>query len=400
MAVGLGVAASLRPSGLGVASALASDPLHLRAGVILFYGSVALLLSVLWARLSSDAAAIIRLRDHVTRALILCAVGPLLVLAANWAIVTGVTSDHLALLPAAAPLAIAVLYTVVVHPLSGITGAGLAARLVLRSSYVWLLASAALQFAWVAARVFGDRPDFLWYLERPTVEIALLGFGITAALGVLLTNLNVVYHSRNMAQTLMRTYQAANGLIVLWGLSLMWSIRFPGGYQGLASAVIGIMLMILLAVVVRSSGLLARRNLPWLGSAGDRDGAWASGLASMVMLLVCVTGGLVAVSGVVVAALGDQPPRGLLGAQVVAVGLGIVPLAVAAAVAAMLKRFSIAPAAGSMLVAAGALAGLVLWSVGGLVEHSIAAVTLGAEMVIAVGLLLLVLAIQNVTVPE
>ncbi|MBD3291849.1 MAG: hypothetical protein GF393_02930, partial [Armatimonadia bacterium] len=232
IAICLGPAADLRASGLGVAPALASTPLHFRHSIALFYGCAALLLSVLWSRLASDAPVIAQLRRHVSHALLLCAIGPLVVLGANYAIVTGITSRHLALLPAAIPAVVAALYALTTFRLSGITGVGLGARLVLRGSYVWLLTGAGLQFAWVAARVFSGRQDLLWFIERPVLEVTMLGFAISAALGVLFTSLNAMYHSRDLTQTVMRGHYVANGLVLLWGLSLMWSTRFPGSYQG------------------------------------------------------------------------------------------------------------------------------------------------------------------------
>lgn len=399
VAVGLGVVADLRPSGLDVAAPLASDPMHLRYSIALFYGSVALLLSVLWSRLSSDAPVVARLRRHVFGALWLSAIGPLLVPAANYAMVTGLTSRHLALLPALLAVVVAALYALTAHRLSGITGVGLGARLMLRSSYIWLLIATGMQFVWVAARVLTGRGDLLWFIERPTLEVALLGFGISASLGVLLTSLNVMYHSRDMTQVLMRGYHGANGLVLLWGLSLMWSIRFPGGYQGLVAAVVGIALMIAFTILAGSSGLLDRQRLPWLGSADPGDGRWASGLASVLMLLVVLAGVLVAICATLLPALGGQPPDGLFAAQGVAVCLGVIPLAVASAMAATARGAGVGPTVGSVFVAIGAPAGTALWAVTGLIAWT-ALPAIGAEVLVAIGLVSLAVAGGRMSVPE
>ncbi|MGI5816605.1 MAG: hypothetical protein ACOX9R_00760 [Armatimonadota bacterium] len=385
----------MRVAGLGVAPALASEALHLRSAVILFYGCVALLLSVLWSRLARDAPVIAQLRGHVDRTLILCAIGPPLVLAANYAIVRGLISDVVALLPAALALAVAGLYSAVAHRLSGITGVGIAARLVLRSSYAWLSVAALAQFAWVAARVFGSHADLLWYLERPALEVAAIGFGLTAALGVLLTNLNTVYHSRNITQTLMRTCQAANGLIALWGLSLMWSMRFPGGYQGLASAVIGISLLFVLARVAASSGLLQRFRLPRQSDRGGGDGPLAGTLAAAVMLLVAITGVLVGMSAVLLAATGEQPAAEMLAAEIVAIGLGMVPLSLGAAVSARARGVVAGLSAGSLLIGVGTLLGLILWPLRGALADPLGGLAAGAEILIAAGIVLMATAVRR-----
>lgn len=394
----LGLAAALRPSGLAVAPALASSPLHLRAGILLFSASVAFIASVLWARLASTAPAIARLQRQLSWTLALCAITPLLVLGANYVVVTGLLPRHLALIPSLSALATAALYATVVHPLSGITGVGLGARLVLRSSYLWLLGSALMQFVWVTARVFADRPSLLWHAERPTIEVGLIGFAVYGALGLLLTNLHGLYHSRNMTQTLMRTHYVINGLLASWGLIEMWSMRFPGSYQVLLAPVVAIALLIFLAIVAGSSGLLDRRG----AAAGEQsvDGARASVLATAVMVLIILLGVLITISATTMAGRSDQPLPGLLGAQVVAVGLAIVPLAVAACVAAMRKRSGPTPASSAVLIAVGAFPAIVLWSLNGIAGRPLSAHAALAELIAGIGVALLALLAHSVTVPD
>lgn len=396
----LGLGAEWRSAGLGVAPALASDSQHLRALVMLLYGCTALVSSILWSRLSSDAPAVARLRGHMRLLVIFCGIGPLLTVLLNYTIFTGITPDHLGLLEPLLALAVAALYAMVVHRLSGITGVGMGARLMLRSSYIWLTVTAALHLVWTATRVFGDNPRILWFVERPTIEVAMIGFGIPAALGVLLVSLHAIYHSRNMTQTLMGTYQLTNGLVVLWGASLMWVVRFPGGYQGLASAVVGIALMILLASIAGSSGFLERRSLPWVNGSTPVDGPWAVAMASMTMLLIVVTGVLIGVSGIVLAGLGQQPPVGTFAAELMAVALGLVPLASAAAVATGMPGKPTRLAVGASMVAVGAVGATMLWSLSGVVERSVGIPTGLAELLIAGGLVLIAAGAQKVSMPE
>lgn len=394
--VALGAAANARASGLGVAPSLASNPLHLRSAAILLYGCVALLIAILWPRLRRDTPVFDRLQDHVRTMLILCAAGPVLLLVANYAIVTDLLPGAIALLPGLVSVALAALYALVVHRLSGTTGVGLGARLMLRTSYVWLLVAAAMQLLWIVTRVSADAPDLLWFTERPSLEVAIIGFGITASLGVLLTNLNSIYHSRDMTQTLVRSNQGVNGLTVLWGLSLMWALRFPGGYQGLVSAVIGVALLIQLAIIASSSGLLEWRKVTGDARETSGDGIWAGRLASMVMLLIVITGLLIGASGVVLAAKGERPPEGVLAAEVVAVGLGVVPLAVAAALAPLMENRERPLIIGGLMIASGVLLAVGLWSFGDLLTPAIAVGTVGAEVVVVVGLVFVAVAARAV----
>ncbi|MFW5868181.1 MAG: hypothetical protein ACOCX2_10220 [Armatimonadota bacterium] len=336
------------------------------------------------------------MRGHVTVMVILCAAGPILMLAVNYLIVTGIVPRGLALLPGLAAVTLAVLYALVVHRLSGTAGVGLGSRLMLRSSYIWLIIAAASHLTWITVRVFADVPDLLWFVERPVLEVAMIGFCITASLSVLLTNLNSIYHARDMTQTLVRNNQFTNGLTALWGLSLMWALRFPGGYQGLASAVIGIALMILLFIVAASSGLLDRRTLTGRRADASGDGVWGRRLAAAVMALIVITGLLIGASGVILAGMGERPLAGVLAAEVMSVGLGIVPLAIAAALAPVIGRGEKSLVAGSILIAGGVIVAVALWSFSGLPTGSVEVYAVGAEGAIAAGLVLLTLAAGSI----
>jgi hypothetical protein len=180
----------------------------------------------------------------------------------------------------------------------------------------------------------------------------------------------------------------------------MWSLRFPGSHQGLVSAVLAVALLLILGIIIHSSGLLARENIPFLGGRVPSDGVWAGGLASVVALLVIVAGVLVAATGVVLAALGEQPPEQLMGGQLVAVGMGVVPLAVLASVAAIRKELDTLASTGAALIIAGSVTGLVFWSVQWLVERPIAGLTHTSEMMVGLGIVLVVLAVQRVDMPR
>jgi len=232
-----------------------------------------------------------------------------------------------------------------------------------------------------------------------TIELGLIGFGIPAALGVLQTNLNVVYHSRNMHQALMRWHYVTNGLLVVWGLTEMWAMRFPGSYQGLLAAVLGVALLICLSLIAASSGRLERRRPSGGRRPSGDDGQWAIRLATAAMVLTAVMGGLVAVSATTAAAVGGQPLRDLLGAEVAAVGLGVVPLSFAAALAAMRGRLSGASGFGAVLIAVGAGVAVVLWSAASLAGGATVAAASGAELIAGAGVVLVCIETMRIAEP-
>jgi hypothetical protein len=399
-AAAVGVIAQVRPGGLAVTGVLAQSPLNLRASIILHSASVALVLTLLWTRLIAPVPAILRLRPMVKMTLGLCVLSPLLTMGANWCIVTGCTADHVALLPALSMVATAVLYAIVMHPLSGTAGTSLGARLVLRSGYVWLLVTSVLQCAWITSRVLLNDDRVLWFLERPTIEMGLLGFVAFSVIGVLMTNLEAVYHSRSLAQELMRSYQFANGMIIAWGLMEAWSLRYPASYQALAAALVGLTILITLTNITMSSGLLSRRALPGLSySDSGTDGAWANGLASASLAMMVVGAALIATTGVVAAASGAPPQPELFASVLMAIGMGTLPLSAAAVMASMHRGLSACAGMGSIVVGAGALISLLLWSMDTLVDRPMAVFLAGAEGTIAIGLVIVLLCVLPMRLP-
>jgi hypothetical protein len=189
-----------------------------------------------------------------------------------------------------------------------------------------------------------------------------------------------------------------NGFVLAWAFSLMWSMRFPGSYQALSSAVVGIAVMILLAILAGNSGLLNRQNLPWVGTSDPGDGVWASALASAAMLLIVISGVLVAICAVLLPALGEQPPGSLLAAAAAAVAFGVLPLAVMAAAAAMNDALRRPAALGGGLMVAAALLAVGFWAASGIVP-ALAAPAALAEILIAVGLVLMVDTTRDINAP-
>jgi hypothetical protein len=369
--------------------------------MLIFSGSLAPMLAVLWAHLSSDVPSVVAMRKYLVWVLGLCAAFPPVLLGVNYAIVAGGAPRHLAILPAAVALAAAIGYLVVIRPLSGITGVGLGTRLLLRSSALWLVACAAMQFSWVTARVLADQPRLLWFMERPAIDLGLIGFAIPAALGVLMACLQSIYHARDMTQMVIRSHYPMNGLVVAWTLMTMWSTRFPGGYQSLVAPVVAIAILIFMSLIAASSGLLDWRRVWRDGGGNGPDGPIARKLASLVVVLLIAVGALLTIDAATRAALGGQLVDAMLCALAVAVALGIVPLTLAAALAGMRRRRNarhIGTAAA--IIAGGAIIGISLRSAEGVLERSIAGLTMGVEVAVAIGVGLLVVAALRTTVRD
>ncbi|MGC9319292.1 MAG: hypothetical protein ACP5KN_14765 [Armatimonadota bacterium] len=319
--LGIGAVALLRPEGLGVAAVLASSPLHLQALVLILCGCVPVVLGLTWEAARLEAASLMRVRPWVLGGVVLSAAGGGLAIVANWLAVTGHTSGVIGLLPSLVWLGAAFCYVSAVYPLSGSSSVGLSGRLLLRSSCLWLAVVAAYQFSWVCARVFLGNLKILWFLERPTIEVALLGFVAFASLGLMLAALPTAVNYRNLIQTLLRAHHTANGLVFAWGALQMWSIRYPGGYQNLVLALISLGIVIVVAVVVASSGLLSRWQTLWDGAhTGNR---LTSALAILAVGYFVALAILLAITAFVAAAAGRIPPPELLESCLLAVSVGM-----------------------------------------------------------------------------
>jgi len=319
----LGMTGHLRAGGLAVAPALARDALALMAQVQVFAGAPALMMTLLWAALANGSPAVRRIRPYLSSGLVLCALSPAVRIAANWAIVSGRIPDHFALLPAFADGGIAVFFTLVVFPLSGKAEVGLSGRLMLRSSCWWLIGGAGAQFVCAGARVVLDHPAMLWFLERPYIEAALLGFVLLSGLGLMLATLPMVALNRNLIQSLLRSHQTLNALVFAWAVLQAWSLRYPGSYQSLALALIGFGIIACVAVIAANSGLMAGwQSLPT--DYADQEGRRTEVvLISTAIGFMLLAGALFALTAFVSAAT-RSAPAGTMVAAVLSLAVGMV----------------------------------------------------------------------------
>ncbi len=384
------IVASVRSQGLGVAPTIAQNPLHLGARLQVVPGCAAIILGVLWASVRTSAPPIRRLRPYVIAALALCVVSPVLTVTLNAAIVSGYVPDHFALLPTFADLGVALLYIAVVHPLSGMTQVGLSARLMLRSSYLWLIGAAVGEFAWVVKRVLLDSPQAWRSLERAGLEVGLLGFVALGGLGLMMTALPVVSLSRSLIQTLLRTYQITNALIFAWGALQIWSLRYPGSLESLALSLIGTGILICIIIITANSGLFQRWQR--MDEKASSEDWWEFAFASVALALLMLGGVLFATSAMV--GVRHPPPEALLAAALLALALGMLPVVAIGVVVELRGALEPMGKIGLGVLLAGILGGVVLRPTSLLVERSLVWAVASAEALATLGLLILVLGVQ------
>ncbi len=387
----LGITAHVRSTGLAVAPTIAGEAVYLQAQVHIFAGCVALIVALLWIAVRSDGPPVRRLEPIVRATLAVCAASVLLRVLANWAIVTGRLPDHIALIPALADLAAAVLCALVIYSLAGRTNIGLTGRLLLHSSCWWLAAAVTGQLVWVSARVFLDNEGMLWFLERPTLEVALLGFVMLGGLGMLLSTLPVVSLNRDLIQTLLRNHQAVNALIFAWGGLQVWSLRYPGSYQGLVLAIIGIGIVICVAIIAASTGLLERWQA-LAGSAITEDGPRSDVvLASLAIAFMVMGATLFAMTAFLSAALRSAPRVELLLSAVLAVAVGMMTVVTVAVADRARGRSGPAVTAGTGAVVFGVTVSALLWTLTIVVERSLDVIIAAGEVLAIVGIIVLAL---------
>ncbi len=381
----LGMTGHLRAGGLGVAPALARDPLALMAQVQVFAGAPALMVTLLWAALANGSPAIQRMRPYLSSAVVLCALSPAVRIAANWAIVTGRIPDHFALMPVLADAGIAVFFALVVFPLSGKAEVGLSGRLMLRSSCWWLIGAAGAQLVCVGARVFLDHPAMLWFLERPYIEAALLGFVLLSGLGVMLATLPMVALNRNLIQSLLRSHQTLNALVFAWAVLQAWSLRYPGSYQSLALALIGFGIIACVAVVAANSGLVAGwQSLPT--DYGDQEERRTEvALISTAIGFMLLAGALFALTAFVSAAT-RMAPAAIMVAVVLSLAVGmvsVVTVAVARRLCAWPQRVVMAAV---FAIVFGVVSAVLLWLLSLVVERPLDPMIGAGEALAGLGL--------------
>jgi len=396
----IGVVHLARPEGFGTAPAVAAEALHLRTRVQLIGGCLVLAATVLSATLRSRRA------RHGQLALLLVAVlwtslgSAALAVLLNWAIVTRHAADYLGLLPALLELVAVALYAgLATMVLAGADGP-LAVAMLVQNGMAWLLLYAVAQLIWTAGRVFLDNDRLLWFVDTPAMEAGLLGFLVPTGLGLLLGGLPDLSHGRAMLRTVPQAVQTMSICLALWLVLRVWCIRYPGSYQQLVLALVGLGILLCVLKMAEGSGLTD----PWRRGGAPQVGRQLAVQALPFSLLFLIAAALlVAVVGVYTAGANRPPPQGLFAALGLSLTWGFFvtlagPLMVTriqgrAALSTQTRRRIVV--AWSCLAVGSALAAG-LWAMTAVVERSLNLLVVGAEGLTAVGVLGLVAWLHSV----
>lgn len=276
----------------------------------------------------------------------------------------------------------------------------MAMGVLLHSGAAWLLAYAGSQFTYTAGRVFLDNDRLVWFFDAPTMEMALLGFLVPTGLGLALGQAPLAVRARTLLRSLPSTLQATNLCILLWVVLRIWCGRYPGGYQQLVLALVGLGLLACVMKIVSDSAPLN----PWwrAGPAPRSDGL---GLPHLPVALgfLGIAAALLAGGAVVAAGLSSAPPRELFAAVVLALTVGFFVILTSGLLGMSYARYAARsvglearPTRSARLlvvacwcVAAGVGLSMTLWLMSTVVERSLAGLTLGAEVGLGLGLVVL-----------
>jgi hypothetical protein len=170
-------------------------------------------------------------------------------------------------------------------------------------------------------RVFLDNDKLLWFFDTPTMEMALLGFLVPTGLGLALGQAPLAARSRALLRSLPATLQATNLCILLWVVLRIWCRRYPGGYQQLVLALVGLGLFTCVMKIVSDSAPLSG----WW-RAGRKGTLIPPGREecprSLALVFLGIAAALLAVGAIIAAGLGSAPPRELFAAVVLALTVG------------------------------------------------------------------------------
>lgn len=383
----VGIISVARARGFGVAPVLADSALHLQGLIICFSAGTAILGSLLYSALDISVPVLRRLNSNLLITIALCALAVLITLGLNWAILTYRVPQHLALIVGLAQIAAACAYVSLVYPLSGSTAVGLGGRLMLRSGALWLVVGAVAQTSWISARVLLDSPRALWFLERPVIEIGLIGFLGFTSLGAILIAVPIVSLHRDLIRALLRLYQIANGLVLVWGISQAWSVRYPGGYHDLVLALAGIGILVSFTVLAGSSGILSR----WQAAERSREDHARRREIALAATAVCLLLGgatLFAVTATVNVITRGVRGSELLTSVLLTLGVALVSVVIVAVMAQwMVPRVSRLSELALSVTVGATMVAVLLWLLSLPVERSLIGFLIGAECLIVAGLI-------------
>ncbi len=376
LALGVAVAATAtgRSIGFGVAPVFGAEAVHIQAGVQLIAGCVPIILALVWTMASPVSEAATRLRPLLTAIIALCFTVGVLTIVLNWAIEMGHLADHAALLPALLSVAVAVLYVVFLSALPTVSNVAVASQIVLRGSALWLVGYSLLRLTVVSGRVLLDEPRFVWFFDTAIVEMAILGFVLASVLGLVVGAFASVGDPRTMMRSLPVQLQAWHATVFLWTALRVWCVRYPGGVQKLVLALVGIIMLVLLATIIAETVVLQRLLIPTMHASRRRDGLSLAGIGLASMGFAAL---LLVWTAMMAAGLNGIPPTQLLSALLSAVNVAMITtvalgvfLAVSSDCERVIQMRELLTAA-AFTAAAGGLGAALLWPMTIVVERSL-----------------------------
>lgn len=378
-----------RPVGFGTAPVLGSESVDVQARVQLFGGCVPLLAGLLWGLAAPHSQVVVRLRPLVRAVIGLGFLSALLVWVVNWAAVMGHGADHFALVPALLDAVVALLYLVLLIAMPLGVNVPVASHLMMRGGAVWLLGYTIIRLASTSGRVFLDADRFMWFFDIPVVEMALLGCIIPSAIALVVGAMASIGDPRAIMRSLPTQMQIWNVAVFLWLLLRVWCLRYPGSYQKLLLALVGIVLLVVIGTVASDSSIFQRLIIPTRRPVHRPAGLPLAGVTLVFALLACL---LLVATAMMAAGLNNIPPLQLFAALLMAALVGItVPMSASV----MLSIGSdypeeATPAVGYLtavvvIAALGALGASVLWPLTILVERSLTEAILAGTALAAAG---------------
>jgi len=194
---------------------------------------------------------------------------------------------------------------------------------------------------------------------------------------------------RAIMRSLPTQLQMWHASVFLWVALRVWCLRYPGSYQKLVLALVGIGILVVIGTMIADTSIFQRVLIPTRWGGERREGINLAAVSMTFMVLACLV--LVA-TAMMAASMNTIPPPELFAALLVATFIGVLVTAVGSVLLSLSAEYParLVPARGfltqTVLTAAlGALAASVLWPLTVVVERSLTPTILGSVAVATIG---------------
>ncbi|HUS79629.1 MAG TPA: hypothetical protein VM283_00090 [Armatimonadota bacterium] len=383
-----------RPIGFGTAPALGSESVHIQASVQLLAGCLPITVGLLWMIAAPFDIVTSRLRPLAGLIIGLSFASGAAAMALNWAIVMEHVPNHFALVPAVTDAIVATLYAVFLAAMPLGASVAVASQMILRGSSIWLLGYALVRLMVTSGRVFLDADRFMWFFDTPLAEMALLGFVIPSCVGLVMGAMSAIGDPRTFMRHLPMQLQLWHSSVFLWLSLRVWCLRYPGSYQKLVLALVGIGILVVTTTIIADTSILQRIFIPTRWTSRRRGGLHFGGLALGFALVASV---LVVATAMMAAGMNDIPPPQLFAALLMAILVGVLTPTIGCVTLALADEDAWVVPARVMLataivvIAIGALVASLVWPLSIVVERSLRDPIVGAIALAGAGIALLLL---------